>query len=96
MPVAEVKIDKSFVLDMDANEEDEAIVRSIVELGHTLGLDVVAEGVERARVLQMLGALGCDHAQGYLISRPMPVADFAGWFAARTDPGVRVLHATAG
>jgi diguanylate cyclase (GGDEF)-like protein len=94
MPVAEVKIAKSFVLDMDANEEDEAIVRSIVELGHTLGLDVVAEGVERARVMQMLGALGCDHAQGYLISRPMPVADFPKWFAARTDPGVRLLHAT--
>jgi len=94
LPVAEVKIDKSFVSHMDANDEDEAIVRSIVELGHTLGLEVVAEGVERSPVLQMLGDLGCDQAQGYLISRPMPMADFTSWCRQRTLAGVRPLHAT--
>jgi diguanylate cyclase (GGDEF)-like protein len=95
LPVAEVKIDKSFLLHMDANDEDEAIVRSIVELGHTLGLEDVAERVERSPVLQMLGELGCDHAQGYLVSRPMPVGEFTRWYRQRALPGVSPLHATS-
>lgn len=62
----ELKIDRSFVMDMDA-----AIVRLTVELGHALGIRVVAEGVEDAAAFELLAALGCDVAQGYYLSRPV-------------------------
>jgi EAL domain-containing protein (putative c-di-GMP-specific phosphodiesterase class I) len=81
LPVQEVKIDKSFVWEMDQNAEDAAIVRSIVELGHTLDMHVVAEGIERASVFQLLREFGCDLGQGYLVSKPMPAGDFVGWFS---------------
>ena len=69
--VNEVKIDKSFVLDMDMNEEDATIVRSVIDLAHNLGHTVVAEGVENPAVLKLLMELECDFAQGYLFSRPL-------------------------
>lgn len=72
LPVHEVKIDKSFVADMTSNESDLSIVRSIIELGHNLGLKVVAEGVENKATLDSLVGLGCDCCQGYYISRPLP------------------------
>lgn len=71
--VNEVKIDKSFVQDMDMNEEDLTIVRSVIDLAHNLGHTVVAEGVENPVVLQQLVHLECDFAQGYLFSRAVPV-----------------------
>jgi diguanylate cyclase (GGDEF)-like protein len=85
LPVSELKIDKSFVKGMTALEqEDTTIVRSTSELGHNLGLSVVAEGVEDKRTLDLLGAIGCDGAQGYYIARPMPGPDFDPWLSAST------------
>ncbi len=79
LPVAEIKIDKSFVLNMAADENDATIVHSIIELGHNLGLKVVAEGVENQTVLNRLTTLGCDYAQGYYISRPVAMEQFTAW-----------------
>ena len=81
LPVHELKIDKSFVLDLLSNRDDEIIVRSTIELGHNMNLKVVAEGVETAEVLARLGEFGCDIAQGYLLSKPLPPAAFADWLA---------------
>ncbi len=77
--VAKIKIDKSFVKDMASNHNDAVIVRSTVELGHNLGLKVVAEGVEDQAAWDKLKGLGCDSAQGYYMSRPLPSVDFMAW-----------------
>jgi diguanylate cyclase (GGDEF)-like protein len=77
--VAKIKIDKSFVKDMATNHNDAVIVRSTVELGHNLGLKVVAEGVEDQAAWDKLKLLGCDSAQGYYMSRPLPSVEFLGW-----------------
>ncbi len=77
--VAKIKIDKSFVKDMAVNHNDAVIVRSTVELGHNLGLKVVAEGVETQIVWDQLKDLGCDDAQGYFMSRPLAPDKFAEW-----------------
>ncbi len=89
LPIDEIKIDRSFVGTMAVNQSDTVIVRSIIELGHNLELDVVAEGVEDEWTLDSLRSLGCDQAQGYYFSRPVPaeeiprfVADFADSAAA--------------
>lgn len=79
LPVDEVKIDKSFVMDMLTNESDATIVRSVIDLCHTIGLKVVAEGVESQAILDRLASLGCDYAQGYYICRPGPAAQFEAW-----------------
>ena len=71
LPVAELKIDRSFVSDLLLNGNDDVIVRSTVDLGHNLGLLVVAEGIENAQVGDHLTTLGCDIGQGYLLSRPL-------------------------
>lgn len=84
LPVDEVKIDKSFVLGMGSDLGDLAVVRSIVELGHSLGLTVVAEGVEEDIARDQLAAMGCDVAQGYLISRPLSESRLEAWLQART------------
>jgi len=70
LPVAKIKIDRSFVRDISFDPEDEAVVRAIVSLGHALGKRVVAEGVEYETQLAVLGRLGCDAAQGFLLARP--------------------------
>jgi len=72
LPVDELKIDRSFVSRAHLSADDRSIVTSTVELGHNLGLRVVAEGVEEAETLLLLRGIGCDYAQGYLISRPLP------------------------
>ncbi|MHB8536140.1 MAG: EAL domain-containing protein [Sulfuricaulis sp.] len=77
--VAKIKIDKSFVTDMAANHSDAVIVRSTVELGHNLGLKVVAEGVETEAVWNKLKDLGCDSAQGYYMSHALPATEFEDW-----------------
>jgi len=79
LPVDAVKIDQSFVAPMVSSGGSQAIVRSTIELGHNLGLKVVAEGVESEAVWDRLAALGCDVAQGYLISMPMPAEQVQGW-----------------
>lgn len=77
--VAKIKIDKSFVIDMDKDQKDDVIVRSTIELAHNLGLKAVAEGVESAEVWERLKAMGCDSAQGYYMSKPLTPEKFAEW-----------------
>jgi diguanylate cyclase (GGDEF)-like protein len=89
LPVDEVKIDKSFVLSMATDVGDAAIVRSIIDLGGSLGLTVVAEGVEDAVSWERLADLGCDIVQGYALSRPVPAADATAWLRA-WDPAAAV------
>jgi EAL domain-containing protein (putative c-di-GMP-specific phosphodiesterase class I) len=79
LPVSEIKIDKSFVLDMLDNPANAVIVRSTIDLAHNLGLTVVAEGVERLDTWQRLTSWGCDEAQGFLIGKPMPNAETEEW-----------------
>lgn len=80
LPVQEIKIDKSFVLKLASNKEDEILVRSTIDLGHNLGLKVTAEGVEDEDSLAILRKYGCDTGQGYFISRPMPVDDIEAFY----------------
>ncbi|MBA3589915.1 EAL domain-containing protein [Methylibium sp.] len=89
LPVDELKIDKSFVLNMESDLDDAKIVRSVIDLAHNLGLSVVAEGVETAKAWKMLQALGCDEAQGYLVAKPMPVEVFAQWMQQWAAPPVQ-------
>ncbi len=104
LPVSEVKIDKSFVTDMLTNETAASIVASTIDLATRLGLTVVAEGVEDLGTWHRLRRMGCDAAQGFLLSRPRPAADFADWLRDRGpdyaihdyaihDDAVVVLHA---
>ncbi|MEU8238275.1 EAL domain-containing protein [Actinoplanes missouriensis] len=79
MPPHELKIDRSFVMKMCENTRDETIVRAVVDLAKNLRLRVVAEGVENEDALRALGELGCDEAQGYHISRPLPAAELTAW-----------------
>lgn len=79
MPVTEIKIDKSFVMQLDQSVQDQIIVRSTIELGHSFGLKVVAEGVENAKAQAMLKAWGCDYIQGYHLSRPLAPERIAEW-----------------
>ena len=83
LPVKELKIDRSFVMHLVDDADDAAIVRSTIELGHNMGLEVVAEGVERQAEVDLLARLGCDEAQGYFFSRPLPAAAFEEWLHAR-------------
>ncbi|HSF19437.1 MAG TPA: EAL domain-containing protein [Vicinamibacteria bacterium] len=84
LPVDELKIDKSFVTNLGADDEDVAIVRSTIELGHNLGLSVIAEGVENGETWQILRELRCDMAQGFFIARPEPRARFEQWMREST------------
>jgi EAL domain-containing protein (putative c-di-GMP-specific phosphodiesterase class I) len=80
LPVNEIKIDKSFIIGMMADSMSVSIVRAVIELGHNMGLRVVAEGVENREIWQKLETLGCDLAQGYYLCPPMPAADLTRWF----------------
>ncbi len=82
LPLDELKIDKSFVLHMDTDANDEVIVRSTVDLAHNLGFKVVAEGVETQAVLEKLVTTGCDSIQGYYISKPQPADALEAWLRA--------------
>jgi predicted signal transduction protein with EAL and GGDEF domain len=79
LPVDEIKIDRSFVMEMNSNDSDSVIVRATIDLAHNLGLRVVAEGVENRETLLMLSRLGCDLAQGYFISHPIPCDTLVTW-----------------
>jgi EAL domain-containing protein (putative c-di-GMP-specific phosphodiesterase class I) len=93
LPVDELKIDRSFVTDLERSPSNQAIVRTTIELGHSLGLKVVAEGIETPQVWSTLLRLGCDLAQGYLISRPMPVDAVPGWLQSQRAQVARALSA---
>ncbi len=91
LPVHELKIDKSFVMDMLGNPAHAAIVRSIVDLGHNLNLRVVGEGVETDGVFTILREAGCDLAQGYLLARPMPLDQLRLWLDSASRPTTHAL-----
>jgi diguanylate cyclase len=91
LPIRVLKIDRSFVLNMATNTADAMIVRSTIELGHNLGLQVVAEGIESQEIHDALRDLGCDIGQGFHIGRPMARAQFERWVdraEAETHPSV--------
>ncbi len=88
LAIQQVKIDRSFVKGLAHDANDRAIVRATIELGHQLGLDVVAEGVEDRETLELLRALACDGAQGYYLSRPMPAAAFEAWLDRASPPAL--------
>ncbi|WP_342654662.1 EAL domain-containing protein [Pseudomonas sp. F3-2] len=91
LPVQELKIDQSFVRNLDETSEDAVIVRSTIEMSHNLGLKVVAEGVEYEHSLRLLERWHCDTAQGYLISRPLNAVAFEAWIAkSHTSPSLMV------
>jgi EAL domain-containing protein (putative c-di-GMP-specific phosphodiesterase class I) len=79
VPATELKIDKSFVQNIERNERNRIIVQKTVEIGHELGMKVVGEGVETHNQLEFLRTYRCDAAQGYLFSRPLPVKDLLSW-----------------
>ena len=94
LPVQELKIDRSFISRMATDEEISTIVRSTIDLGHNLGLQVVAEGVEDLAVWNMLRSLGCDDAQGYFMSRPLDSRALAKWIRANSCCSSSGLTAT--
>ena len=83
LPLDEVKIDRSFVIGMADDPSDAAIVRSTIDLARHLGLEDVTDGVETTKVLVVVGPLVYEMTQGFLLSRPLPAAEFDGWLAAR-------------
>ena len=95
LPVDEVKIDKGFVRNLVEDPADRAVVRAVVDIAHTLGMKVVAEGVEQDDQQQVLRLLGVDELQGYLLARPMPSMDMALWLRRhQTRAPLRDLRAT--
>jgi len=82
LPADEIKIDKSFVMNMATDKKDSSIVKAAVNLAHTLDLKIVAEGVEDEKTLDLLTAMGCDYAQGYYMAKPMPSNDLITWIQA--------------
>jgi diguanylate cyclase (GGDEF)-like protein len=96
LPVDELKIDKSFVIGLVRDPDDAAIVRATIDLAHHMGLTVTAEGVEDRHVLETLRRLGCDHAQGLYVGRPLMAAEFERWSRqepeSRHDPAGLLLH----
>jgi diguanylate cyclase (GGDEF)-like protein len=98
LPVRELKIDRMFVNNMNVDASDAFIVRSTIDLGRNLGLQVVAEGVETEATWAQLERLGCDFAQGFYLGRPMPAEEFASWidgWTRRQRPGAGALTTTS-
>jgi EAL domain-containing protein (putative c-di-GMP-specific phosphodiesterase class I) len=83
MPVQEMKIDRSFVQGLESNPDTAAMVRSTISMGHSLGLKVVAEGIEVAAAASRLHDFGCDIGQGYLYARPIPAAELDAWMEGK-------------
>jgi EAL domain-containing protein (putative c-di-GMP-specific phosphodiesterase class I) len=83
LPARQVKIDRSFVQDLQVKDDARAVVDAVIRLAHALGLSVVAEGVENEAQRDILLAMGCDELQGFLFSRPLPAGDLMAWFSQR-------------
>jgi EAL domain-containing protein (putative c-di-GMP-specific phosphodiesterase class I) len=83
LPADTLKLDRVFVKDAVEDAEDRAVVESVVELGHRLGMTVVAEGIEDEATWRLLEGLGYDEGQGYLLARPMPAEDLLRWVRTR-------------
>jgi diguanylate cyclase (GGDEF)-like protein len=86
LPVDELKIDKSFVMNMEGDVDDAKIVRSTIDLGHNMGLRVVAEGIESEIVWNLLVSMGCNQGQGYFMSRPIPAEQLPQWIDRWVPP----------
>jgi diguanylate cyclase (GGDEF)-like protein/PAS domain S-box-containing protein len=86
LPLSEVKIDRSFVTDMVTNQDDATIVRSTIDLGHSMGLKVVAEGVDNAQTARALADLNCDLMQGFYVARPMVGSEISAWLEGLQHP----------
>ena len=93
LPVSQLKIDASFVENLVTDQDDAAIVSSTIDLARNLGLSVVAEGVESMTTWQRLVELGCDFAQGYFLSRPLPAEQMTRWLEERRIGSHRVRDA---
>ncbi|MBF8778522.1 putative bifunctional diguanylate cyclase/phosphodiesterase [Pseudomonas fulva] len=89
LPIALLKVDRSFVAGMQQREENRKLVKAMINLAHNLNLEVVAEGVESSSQLALLREFGCDQVQGFLVSRPLPMDDLVSWLleTQRTDSG---------
>ena len=96
LTVNEIKIDRSFVMNMTNDENDAVIVRSTIDLGRNLGLEVVAEGVESREAWAALEELGCDLAQGFYLSRPVPPEMLTAWLRERRTRPDRPLRIVDG
>jgi EAL domain-containing protein (putative c-di-GMP-specific phosphodiesterase class I) len=83
LPVAEIKIDRSFVSRVATVDEDRTVVRGLTAMAHELGMQVVAEGIETSVIWSTVAELGCDTAQGWHLSRPLPAAEATSWLAER-------------
>ncbi len=90
LPVDSLKIDRSFVIEMEQSEDARAIVSAIIVLAHTVGLKVTAEGIEDETTMNGLALLGCDVAQGYYVSRPLPSQAATDWLQSRPPAGLVV------
>ena len=88
-----IKIDRTFILDLEHNQHSMAIVRAVIDLGHSLNIPVLAEGVETAAQHAMLVERGCDEVQGYLVGRPLPIDDYAEIVGAEIMPRARSMIA---
>jgi EAL domain-containing protein (putative c-di-GMP-specific phosphodiesterase class I) len=93
LPIQEIKIDRSFVMNMLLDPNDAMIVRATVELGQNLGMRVVAEGVEDRETWDLLESFGCDEAQGYFFSPPLQRDEFRRWASVRTGMPLPAIHA---
>lgn len=89
LPVQEIKIDRTFIKDMAQQQDDQVIVTTTLQMGHNLGLRVVAEGIEDETTLNFLRDAGCDLAQGYYIAKPMPFGDFVDWLNKKNPASSR-------
>jgi predicted signal transduction protein with EAL and GGDEF domain len=94
LPIGEIKIDRSFIASMTVDENDRAIARSVLALGHDLGLTTVAEGVESRDGWELLSELGCDLAQGFLVCPPLTASQFDQWLSQRETPEIPVASAS--
>ena len=81
LPASEIKIDRSLITELAEREEDRVIVRTTIEMCHSLGYTVVAEGVESEKNLKLLESMGCDLVQGYILARPQPFDRIIDWLA---------------
>jgi len=95
LPVDEIKIDRSFVFNLFKNEDDAAIVKTTIALGRSLGINVVAEGVETKEMLDVISGFGCHQAQGYFISKPIPFLEFSAWLKQCTPTSSEAVTARA-
>ena len=84
-PIHEIKLDRSFIIDLESSGAGFNIVKATINLAHDLTAVVVAEGVETYETKTMLSDLGCDYIQGYYVAKPMPLPEFIGWLVARRD-----------